>query len=150
MASSKIFGETGPCYGWWLRFKQRHPESIKLRKPDSLDGGRVLNATVTNLRSCFQLLHNVLQESGYPTRPQDVYNCDETIIDLNKSSQTHRVVIPHRMKVSHLRQVASSEHISIHCCVSVDGAAMPPFVIFKGAYPGGRAEPSMVVKKRTS
>ena len=33
------FGEKGPCYGWWLGFKARHPESAKLRKPDSLDHG---------------------------------------------------------------------------------------------------------------
>ena len=25
------FGENGPCYTWWLGFKMRHPESVKLR-----------------------------------------------------------------------------------------------------------------------
>ena len=33
------FGENGPCYTWWLGFKRRHPESVKLRKPNSLDRG---------------------------------------------------------------------------------------------------------------
>ena len=66
----------------------------------TVNRGCALNATVPNLRTYFQLLHNV-QDGDYLTRPQDVYNCDETIIDLNKSSQ--RVVIPRRMKVSHSR-----------------------------------------------
>lgn len=41
------------------------------------------------------------------------------------------------MKNSHPRQVASREHISIHCCVSASGVAMPPMIIFKAAFSGG-------------
>ena len=129
------FGDKGPCYGWWLGFKARHPESAKLRKPDSLDRGRALFSTVNNLREYFQLLKSVLDEGDFLNRPQDIYNCDETVVDLNKSSQ--KVVVPRRFKTSHSRQVASSEHITIHCCISAAGSTIPPFIIYKAAFPGG-------------
>ena len=41
------------------------------------------------------------------------------------------------MQTSHSRQVASSEHVSIHCCVSAMGNTIPPYIIYKGAFPGG-------------
>ena len=129
------FVDKGPCYGWWLGFKARHPESAKLRKPDSLDRGRALFSTVNNLREYFQLLKSVLDEGDFLNRPQDIYNCDETVIDLNKSVQ--KVVVPRRFKTSHSRQVASTEHITMHCCISAAGNSMPPFIIYKAAFPSG-------------
>lgn len=129
------FGPNGPCYTWWLGFKARHGDKIKLRKPDSLDRGRALFSTVNNLRSYYQLLKGVLEEGEFSNRPQDIYNCDETIVDLNKNSQ--KVIVPRRFRASHSRQVASSEHITIHCCISAAGNSIPPFIIFKTAFPGG-------------
>ena len=129
------FGSNGPSETWWKGFKGRHPEAIKLRKPDSLDRGRAIFGTVNRLRHYFQLLKGVLDNGNFSNRPQDIYNCDETVVDLNKSSQ--KVVVPRRMRTAHSRQVATSEHISIHCCVSAAGTCIPPFIIFKGAFPGG-------------
>lgn len=134
MNGKKVFGETGPCYGWWLKFKARHPETARLRRGESLDRGRALYSTADNLRHYFSLLKQVMDEGNFTARPQDIYNCDESIVDLNKSTQ--KVVIPKRMKAAHSRQVASTEHISIHCCVSASGNAMPPFIIFKESFPG--------------
>ncbi|KAK4324211.1 hypothetical protein Pmani_005213 [Petrolisthes manimaculis] len=82
-----------------------------------------------------KLLKQQLTEGDYMARPQDIYNCDESIVDLNKCTQ--RVVVPKRMRHAHSREVASSEHISIHCCVSASGHAMPTFIIFKQSFPGG-------------
>lgn len=45
--------------------------------------------------------------------------------------------MPRRFRTSHSRQVASSEHITIHCCISASGATIPPFIIYKAAFPGG-------------
>ena len=129
------FGSSGPSETWWKGFKGRHPEAVKLRKPDSLDRGRAIFGTVSRLRHYFQVLKTALEEGGFSDRPQDIYNCDETVVDLNKSSQ--KVVVPRRMRTSHSRPVATTEHISIHCCVSAAGNTIPPFIIFKGAFPGG-------------
>ena len=129
------FGPNGPSETWWKGFKGRHPEAVKLRKPDSLDRGRAIYGTVNALRHYFQILKSALEEGGFCHRPQDIYNCDETVVEMNKWSQ--KVVVPRRMRTSHSRLVATSEHISIHCCVSAAGSTIPPFIIFKDAFPGG-------------
>lgn len=131
----KVFGPSGPCEGWWRSFRNKYPDSTKLRRPDRLDRGRALCSTVDKIRDYFQLLKQQLISENYLARPQDIYNCDESIVDLNKCTQ--RVVVPKRMRHAHSREVASSEHISIHCCVSAAGHAMPPFIIFKQSFPGG-------------
>ncbi|KAK4306646.1 hypothetical protein Pmani_021539 [Petrolisthes manimaculis] len=131
----KVFGASGPCEGWWRSFRNKYPDATKLRRPDRLDRGRALYSTVDKIRDYFQLLKQQLTEGDYMARPQDIYNCDESIVDLNKCTQ--RVVVPKRMRHAHSREVASSEHISIHCCVSASGHAMPPFIIFKQSFPGG-------------
>lgn len=131
----QVFGGSGPCSGWWRSFKKRYPDTLRLRRPDSMDRGRALFSTVTIIQDYFQLLKRELENSGFQQRPEDIYNCDESIVDLNKCTQ--KVIVPKRMKSAHSREVASSEHISIHCCVSAAGNCMPPFIIFKKAFPGG-------------
>ena len=128
------FGETGPCYGWWLKFKRRHPEAIKLRVPECLDKGRATFSTANVLRGYFQLLKTVMEENSFFNRPEDIWNCDETVVDLNKSCQ--KVVVPRRATKAHSRQLASTEHISVHCAINAGGGTMPPFIIFKKSFPG--------------
>ena len=117
-------------------FKSRHQEDVRLRRPDRLDRGRALFSSAMILKDYFNLLKTTLDEGDYHNRPQDIWNCDETIVDLNKSTQ--RVIVPKRRRSAHSRDVASSEHISIHCSVSAAGATMPPFIIFKKSFPGGQ------------
>ena len=59
------FGPNGPSERWWLGFMARHPEAIKLRKPDSLDRGRALFSTVNNLRHYIQLLGKPLEDGNF-------------------------------------------------------------------------------------
>lgn len=101
------------------------------------DGRReALCSTGGIIRDNFQLLKEHLNKGGCLERPQDIYNCDESIVDLNKCTQ--RAVIPKRVKrAAHTRDAASTEHLSIHWCVSAAGRAMPPFMIFKNSLPGG-------------
>ncbi|KAJ8041608.1 Jerky protein-like-like [Holothuria leucospilota] len=133
-SGSNKFGENGPSYHWWRGFKARHPD-LRLRRPDPLDRSRAVNSTVNNLREYFSLLKEVLTKYHLDDKPDRIFNCDESIIDLNKSAQ--RVVIPRRQKHAHSRQVGITQHISIHCCVSASGSVMPPYIIFSKGFPGG-------------
>lgn len=130
-----VFGENGPCYGWWLKFKHRHPEFAKLRSAQITERGKSGNSVVNSIRKYFQLLKNVMEAHDFHERPQDIYNCDETIINLNKSCQ--KVVVPRRIKHAYSRQGASTKHISLLCCVSAAGSVVPPYIIYKGSFPGG-------------
>ncbi|XP_071510366.1 uncharacterized protein [Diadema antillarum] len=130
------FGEKGPSYNWWLRFRKAYPDmTLKLRRPDRLDRSRIVSSTVDNLREYFQLLKGVLDRYNLHDHPDRIYNVDETMIDLNKSTQ--KVVVPAYQRHAHAATVADSQHISLLCCVSAAGAVMPPNLIFKKGMPGG-------------
>lgn len=45
--------------------------------------------------------------------------------------------MPRRFKHAHSINIATSEHISVHCCVNAAGNALPPMIIYSGGYPGG-------------
>ena len=135
MVGRKVFGDKGPSQQWWANFKERHKDDTRVRRPDRLDRGRALFSTVTIIKKYFKLLKETLDKGNFHHRPEDIYNCDETIIDLNKSTQ--KVVVPKRLRSAHSREIASTEHISIHCCVSAGGNTIPPFIIFKKSFPGG-------------
>ena len=46
-------------------------------------------------------------------------------------------MVPRRQKHAHSRQVAGTQHISIHCCVSAAGTTMSPYILFSKGFPGG-------------
>ena len=132
----KKFGVNGPSYNWWIRFRKAYPETaLKLRRPDRLDRARITSSTVDNLREYFQLLKGILHRYNIMDKAERIYNADETMVDLNKSTQ--RVVVPARHRHAHSTTVAGSQHVSMMCCVSASGAVMPPNIIFKDAFPGG-------------
>ena len=116
------------------KFKKRHPE-FGLRRTDALDRGRAVMGSTHVIKGYFDLLKATLDENNLFDQPQRIYNCDEAALYLNKSTQ--KVVVPIRQKHAHSLAVATSEHISVHCCVNAAGSAIPPMVIFSGSLPGG-------------
>lgn len=79
-----MFGSTGPCEGQWKSFMSKHPDATKVQHPDRMDRGKAPYSTVDIIRDYFQLLMDHLDKGEYSGGPQDFYNCDESIIDLNK------------------------------------------------------------------
>ncbi|VDI05779.1 Hypothetical predicted protein [Mytilus galloprovincialis] len=88
------------------------------------------------MRDYFKLLKSTLETNDLKDKPERLYNCDEAGLSLNKSSG-QRVVVPKRFKHAHSISIATSEHISVHCCVNAAGHSLPPMLIFSGGYPGG-------------
>lgn len=129
-----VFGPNGPSEKWWRGFKGRHPD-ISLRRPDQLDRGRTRMANENVVREYFELLDTVIKEADLQGKPHLIFNCDETAIDLNKSTQ--KVIVPVRQKHAYLRGIGSTQHISVHCCINAAGHTLPPMIIFSGGFPGG-------------
>ena len=127
---SRVFGETGPSNKWWRGFKSRHP-NLTLRKPESVDRGRVLNATKDVIDDYFDTLESIIATNDIG--PHATYNCDEASVLLNKSAQ--RVVVPRNSKHCHTRTQGTSEHISVLCCVNAAGGTVPPMVVFSKGLP---------------
>lgn len=130
-----VFTKSGPSRKWWQGFKKRHPD-LSLRRPDALDRGRACLGNVNALREYFQLLKETIEVNGLSDKPERIYNCDEAALFLNKSAG-QKVIVPTRTKHPHSLSVATNEHISVHCCVSAAGQALPPMIIFSKSMPGG-------------
>ena len=91
---------------------------------------------VNVIRDYFELLKETLDCNELGDKPKQIYNCDEAALFLNKSAG-QKVVVPVRFKNSHSVSCATSEHVSVHCCVNAAGNAVPPMMIFTRTLPGG-------------
>ena len=67
-------------------------------------------------------------------KPNNIYNCDETIIDLNKATQ--KVVVRKSVKRAHSKQVSLTEHVTIQCCGNY-GSGTTSYDYFQEPFPGG-------------
>ena len=130
-SGKNFFGKNGPSHGWWLNFKKRYPDICRMRKADPVDHGRAQSSNAEALRDYFALLSEVINDNELNLKPECIFNCDETIVDLNKSTQ--KVIVPKTLKNAHSRNVSSSEHITIHVCVNAAGNALSPLIIFKAS-----------------
>ena len=134
---SKCFPETGPTFKWWRGFRDRHRHEIALRKPESVDHGRVANARPEIVSDYFDVLNTILEENDLKKKPHLVFNCDEAAVFLDKSSK--RVVVPRQSKHCHMLAQGTSQHITVLCCVSAAGATVPPLMVFTKGLPSVRA-----------
>ena len=66
------FTENGPSKNWWIGFKKRHADTIRLRRADSLDKGRAIFPSTNMLRHYFQLLNEQMEAGMFSDRPQDI------------------------------------------------------------------------------
>ena len=133
--NDRVFKETGPSLKWWRGFKKRHND-LKLCKTESIDRGRHDNATEEIVEQYFDVLEETITTNNLKTRPHLIFNCDESALDLNKSSK--RVLIPRSSKHSHTISTATSQHVSVLCCASAAGQSIPPLIIFSKGMPAGR------------
>lgn len=131
---SHAFGPAGPTEKWWRGFRHRHP-TLSLRRPDPLDRGRACMTSENIIKDYFKTLNDVLTQNDLHDKPHLIYNCDETGICLNKSSQ--KVVVPVRSKHAHSVSIAATEHVSALCCVNAAGTSLPPMIVYAGGFPGG-------------
>lgn len=130
-----IFKKSGPSKKWWRGFKKRHP-NLGLRRPDALDRGRAGWSSVESLREYFKLLKDTMDVKKLHDKPQQIYNCDEAALYLNKCAG-QKVVVPVGQKHAHSVTAATNEHISVHCCVNASGNAIASLLIFSKSLPSG-------------
>ena len=127
--------ESGPTFKWWRGFRNRHPQ-LTLRKTETVERGRVSNATEEIVDYYFAVLEETIKANNLDQKPHLIYNCDEAAVYLNKSSQ--KVVVPRNSKHCHSLAQGTSEHISVLCCANATGAAIPPLIVFAKGFPSLR------------
>ena len=133
--SGRAFGENGPSLNWWRGFRNRHPE-LTFRTTESIDRGRVVNANEETIGQYFDLLKHTMHEHSLQDKPHLIFNCDESAIVLSKSAR--KVLVPRSTKHCHSIANASTQHVSVMCCFSAAGYAMPPMIVFSKGLPAGK------------
>ena len=129
-APKTVLGQT-----WWINFRERHHHRLTARTPDIIDRGRASCAKRGAIEEYFRLLTTTLEEHGLREKPRQIYNCDETGFQLD--SARRQVIVPRGTKHAYRQAQGTRDHITVLACLNAAGEDIPPFVIYKGGYPGG-------------
>ena len=117
-----------PGQDWWLSFKKRHNLSILKLQP--LESARKKQTNPWIIYGFYDLLEKTIQYLGIQSKPQQIWNCDETSF-CHDPSQT-KVLASKGEKSSWLTAATGRENTSVLACVNAAGEKLPPFAIFKG------------------
>ncbi|CAL9683897.1 unnamed protein product [Knipowitschia caucasica] len=120
---------------WWVNFRERQKQRLTTRTPDIIDRGRASCAKRGPVEDYFNLLSSTMDRYGLRGKPHCIYNCDETGFQLD--SQRRKVVVPRGTKHTYRQAPGTREHITVLACLNAAGEDIPPFIIYKGGYPGG-------------
>ena len=129
------FSDSGPTKRWWLGFRRRHPK-LSLRKVDKLERSRAECLSPEVVCEYFELLKKTLSDKGILNSPRSIFNCDETFLPLDESRE--KAVTVRNAKSVYSQSPGTTEHITMLCCASASGGALPPMIIYPKAFPGGQ------------
>eukprot|EP00118_Oscarella_pearsei_P023799 m.289493 g.289493 ORF g.289493 m.289493 type:complete len:291 (+) comp40715_c2_seq20:875-1747(+) len=113
--------------GWWRRFKARHPR-LSLRKGESLSHVRLLATSRQVLDNYYEHLCSILVDSDIMTKPERIFNCDETGVSLEAA--TGRVIVEKGTAHPYLATSGDKKQITVLASVSASGSIHPPMIIF--------------------
>ncbi|XP_044761182.1 tigger transposable element-derived protein 6-like [Coccinella septempunctata] len=115
----------------WLRsFMRRHPD-LSTRKAEGLSLGRGVGMNRVDVRSYFELLHEVLKQNDLFDKPGCLFNVDETGLQLN-NRPGHVLAEKGARNVVTVTSGEKGETISCIACCNAEGFFLPPVCIFKG------------------
>lgn len=124
------FRENQPGHDWYKNFMKRH-ERLSLKKPQSLQNKRAEAADPFVINEHYQTLNRIVSEHKFDDFPELFFNCDETGF-CTDPSKIKAIGIKSKALYQRIRGTGR-ENISVNCCVSADGSALPPHIIFQGS-----------------
>ena len=113
-------------YDWLRGFMNRH-KTVSLRTPESTSLSRSTAFNKTNVSEFFANLRIVMEENKFG--PEAIYNVDET--DLTTVHKPCKIIAERGEK--QVAKMTSGERgtlVTLCCCVSAMGTAIPPFLVF--------------------
>lgn len=128
----KALSGKGPGQGWLRRFLRRHHTEIHYTRTEALDPkrARAFNRPVVN--HYFETLKNVREKFNIPD--ENVYNMDEKGCQLGggRKGRRRKYLFGRSSKARYRIRDANLELATAVECVSADGFALKPYIIFKG------------------
>ena len=119
---------TTVSYGWWDRFRQRHPH-LTMRAGETLAYRCTVAANPETISNYFDQLEEILVSNSLDKCPSCIYNIDESGFPLQHRPGKRIAVRGQK----HVIVNASNDktQITVMACVSATGFSIPPMVIFK-------------------
>ncbi|XP_031355917.1 jerky protein homolog-like [Photinus pyralis] len=115
----------------WLQSFLRRRTDLSIRKSENTSTARAKGMSREVVTKYFQDLESVLTEYELFDKPGNVYNTDETGLQLN--TKAGLVIAEKGSKaVSTISPGEKGETISVLACCNAEGGYLPPYCIFKG------------------
>jgi hypothetical protein len=120
-----------PGDDWIVKFMRDN--NLSLVKPSPLERSRALaNADPHIVYGFYDLLHREMERLEICDKPHHVFNLDETAFFIDPSRV--KVVAPKGKSAHRITAGPGRQAFSVMLCVSADGKAQPPLVIFPGKH----------------
>jgi hypothetical protein len=117
-------------YDWLTSFLRRNPELV-IRKAEGLSRYRNVGMNRETVTQYFHLLAQVLEENELFDKPLNIYNMDETGMQLNNKPGSV-VALKGSKSVTTLTACERGETITVITCCNAEGVFLPPAFMFKG------------------
>lgn len=117
---------------WFTGFMERNPE-LSQRKSEGLSLSRAYGVNREDVKDFFNLLETIYEEHDFSNHPEDVFNMDESGIQIN--NKPGKVVASKGARdVYTLTSSEKGENVTVIACCNGLGNFLPPVLIYKGTY----------------
>jgi len=113
---------------WVKRFMTRHPD-LESIMAETIESVRIKETSHAILTKWFDNVKSLIDK--YNIHPRNIYNMDETGSSIGSIKATC-VIIDKSVRSRYSAQPGRQEWVSVIECISMDGSALLPMVIFKG------------------
>lgn len=117
-------------YDWLALFLSRNPQ-ISVRKAEGVSLARTAAMNRAEIEDYFKLLQSVMEENQLFDKPANIFNMDETGLQLN--NRPNDVLAAKGSKVvSTVTSTERGETVTLIACCNAEGSFLPPAAIMKG------------------
>ena len=113
---------------WVTRFMNRHPE-LQSVIPEQIEAARIHESLHSVIQKWFDDVKSIINR--YDIQPQDISNMDETGYSISSIKATC-VIIDRTQNIRYAAHPGHQEWVTVIECISMDGSALLPLIIFKG------------------
>ncbi|CAH1961310.1 unnamed protein product [Acanthoscelides obtectus] len=115
---------------WLHLFLKRNPE-LSVRKSEAVSLARSRGLNKKNVSDYFSLLRNILIEHNLLDKPGNIFNVDESGLQLN-NRPGHVVAAKGSKSVAAITSGEKGETITVIACCNGEGTFLPPACVLKG------------------
>lgn len=116
--------------GWLQAFLNRNP-TLSIRKAQGVSKARADGMNKQEVADYFAVLESTLAEYNLFNKPANIYNVDESGLQLNNPPQ-HVIAAKGSKSVQSRQSAEQGETITVVACCNAEGIFLPPYIIFKG------------------